>query len=159
MTNAANQKAVEQAMTEIRRRQNRRSLRELADLQAWGRNDLSMLPALEAIEEGAGQSTVGAVAALTGLDLSRASRAVSAAVKAGYVIRVASQSDDRSAYLRLSNEGERFTRFAHKYRQARINEALVGWSKRDRDQLATLMTRFTHALRREEMSSRSDTSR
>ena len=39
-------------MTEIRRRQSRRSLRELADLQAWGRDDLSLLPVLEAIEEG-----------------------------------------------------------------------------------------------------------
>src|ERR1700687_2535264 len=93
VSNGANLMAVEQAMTEIRRRQNRRSLRELADLQAWGRDDLSMLPALEAVEEGGGETTVGAVAALTGLDLSRASRAVSAAVKAGYVVRVASQSD------------------------------------------------------------------
>jgi DNA-binding MarR family transcriptional regulator len=153
----ANLKAVEQAMTEIRRRQGRRSLRELADLQAWGRDDLSLLPALEVIEEEAGKATVGAVAALSGLDLSRASRAVTAAVKAGYVMRVASQSDGRSTFLRLSKEGERFTRFAHKYRQARINEALTGWSQRDCDQLARLMTRFTDALRREQMSSGANT--
>jgi DNA-binding MarR family transcriptional regulator len=150
--NGANLKAVEHAMTEIRRRQGRRSLRERADLQAWGRDDLSLLPALEVIEEEAGKATVGAVAALSGLDLSRASRAVSAAVKAGYVMRVASQADGRSTFLRLSKEGERFTRFAHKYRQARINEALDGWSQRDCDQLARLMTRFTDALRREEIN-------
>lgn len=140
-------------MTEIRRRQSRRSIRELADLQAWGRDDLSLLPALEAIEEGAGDATVGLVAAITGLDLSRASRAVSSAVKAGYVTRAASQSDGRSTFLRLSKEGERFTRFAHRYRQAVIKEALVGWSQRDRNELARLMTRFTDALRPEETSS------
>ena len=48
MSFGANLKAVEQAMTEIRRRQSRRSIRELADLQTWGRDDLSLLPALEA---------------------------------------------------------------------------------------------------------------
>ena len=140
-------------MTEIRRRQSRRSIRELADLQAWGRDDLSLLPALEAIEEGGGDATVGFVAAITGLDLSRASRAVSSAVKAGYVTRAASQSDGRSTFLRLSKEGERFTRFAHRYRQAVIKEALVGWSQKDRNELARLMTRFTDALRPEETSS------
>jgi DNA-binding MarR family transcriptional regulator len=155
--NGANLKAVEQAMTEIRRRQGRRSLRELADLQAWGRDDLSLLPALEVIEEEAGKATVGSVATLSGLDLSRASRAVSAAVKAGYVMRVASQSDGRSTFLRLSKDGERFTRFAHKYRRARIDEALIGWSQRDRDQLARLMTRFTDALRSKPMSSGANT--
>ena len=153
MSFGANLKAVEQAMTEIRRRQSRRSIRELADLQTWGRDDLSLLPALEAIEEGGGGATVGIVAAITGLDLSRASRAVSSGVKAGYVMRVASQSDGRSTFLRLSKEGERFTRFAHEYRQARIKEALVGWSQKDRNELARLMTRFTDALRREETGS------
>jgi DNA-binding MarR family transcriptional regulator len=68
-------------------------------------------------------------------------------------MRVASQSDGRSTFLSLSKEGERFTRFAHKYRQARIKEALVGWSQKDRNELARLMTRFTDAIRREETSS------
>jgi DNA-binding MarR family transcriptional regulator len=141
--------AIEQAMTEIRRRQARRSPGELADLQAWGRDDLALLPALEAIEELGDQATVGAVAALVGLDRSSASRTVSAGVRAGYVVRMASQSDGRSTFLRLSEQGERFTRFAHEYRHARIEQALTGWSRKDRAQLATLMARFTDGLRRE----------
>jgi DNA-binding MarR family transcriptional regulator len=151
-------KAIEQAMTEIRRRQTRRSHRELLDLQAWGRDDLLLLPALEAIEELGDEATVGAVAALVGLDPSRTSRIVGAAVTAGYVVRLASQSDGRSAFLRLSEEGGRFTRFAHEYRQSRIAEALAGWSHKEREQLATLMARFTAALHRESASGGDGTS-
>jgi DNA-binding MarR family transcriptional regulator len=140
-------KAIELAMTEIRRRQHRRTLSEAADLRAWGRDDLGLLPALEAIEELGDQATVGAIAALTGLDQSRSSRMVSAALKTGYVVRVASQSDGRSTLLRLTKSGERFTRLAHDYRQGRIDDALAGWSHDDRHQLAALMARFSQAIK------------
>jgi len=140
-------RAIELAMTEIRRRQHRRTLRESVDLRAWGRDDLGLLPALEAIEELGDQATVGAIATLTGLDQSRSSRLVSAAIKSGYVVRVASQSDGRSTLLRLTRSGERFVRFAHEYRHCQIEEALASWSHDDRHQLAAFMTRFSRAIK------------
>lgn len=139
-------KAIERSMTVVRRRQNRRSLRELADLQSWDRNDLALIPALEAIDDHGSDATVGAVASILGLDPSRSSRMVSAAIEAGYVTRVASQSDGRRVHLRLTAQGAALVTYAHEYRQKMIDRAMRGWSQRDRDQFARLLTRFTDAL-------------
>ena len=141
-----NFEAIEQSMTVNRRRQNVRSLRELADLQACDRRDLSLIPTLEVIEEHGTEATVGTVAVTLGLDPSRASRLVSAAIRARYVSRVASQSDGRRVHLELTAAGNGFVKYAHRYRQDLIRRAMEDWTESDRGQLAVLLARFTDAL-------------
>ncbi len=147
MKDSKNLKSIEQSITVIRRRQNQRTLSELADLQGCDQRDLALIPALEVVEEQGPEATVGTVASALGLDPSRASRLVSIAVDARYLSRVASQSDGRRVHLQLTATGERFVRYAHGYRQGLIERAMKGWSQPDRDQLAVLLSRFTDALR------------
>jgi len=142
--------AIELAMGRLRRNQTRRSLGRIAEQQADGRADLSLVPVLYAVEEGAEPDsegvTVGLVADRIGLDPSRASRMVTAAIQAGYVARIASQTDGRRIQLELTGAGRALAAKTHKYRQAYLGRAMANWTERDRAELARLLSRFTEDL-------------
>lgn len=141
--------AIEHAMIRIRRRQARRALGAAAVKDLNKPVNLDHIELLDAIDEDAGSSpevTVGDVATRLGIDPSRASRAVKAAVDAGYVRRVASQGDGRRICLELTEEGKGIVDHAHRFRQSLYGRLLENWSSRDRAELARLLTRFTDAL-------------
>jgi DNA-binding MarR family transcriptional regulator len=133
-------------MSRMRRNQARRALGKLAEEQVCERQDIPHVQVLDAIEQGpapGGQEvTVGVVAERLGLDPSRASRMVTAAIQAGYVTRVASQGDGRRIHLELSPAGRCLAGQAHKFRQAYFAQALAGWSPEELETFARMLTRF-----------------
>ena len=142
--------AIELAMGRMRRNQTRRSLGRLAEQQACDSADLSLVPVLYAVEEGAESDsdgvTVGLVADRLGLDPSRASRMVTAAIQAGYLVRVASQTDGRRIQLQLTDAGIALAEETHRFRQSYLGRAMANWSEHDRTELARLLSRFTEDL-------------
>jgi len=142
--------AIELALGRLRRNQTRRSLGKIAEHQLTGPAELSLVPVLYAVEEGAEPDsegvTVGLVADRLGLDPSRASRMVSATIQAGYLERVASQTDGRRIQLRLTESGMALAEETHKFRQAYLGRATAQWSNPDRAELARLLSRFTEDL-------------
>jgi DNA-binding MarR family transcriptional regulator len=142
--------AIEAALVRIRRRQTRRVLGWAANEGRSEPINLDHIAALDAVAEGlqdnAGEVTVGEVAERLGIDPSRASRVVSAAVNAGYLQRVASQQDGRRTCLAITDAGHSVIEHAHRTRRALVDEAVRGWSAQDRAEFARLLTRFTEAL-------------
>lgn len=103
-------------MVRIRRSMTRRTLARLATRETGEAIDPGLTDVLDAVAEGPdnqGQAgsegsdqsdpevSVGLVAARLGIDPSRASRQVAAAIKSGYLRRVASQADGRRIHLEL----------------------------------------------------------
>jgi DNA-binding MarR family transcriptional regulator len=112
-----------------------------------------MVPVLFAVEEGddpceGSGVTVGLVADRLGLDPSRASRMVSATIQAGYLSRVASQTDGRRINLELTEAGKALAAEAHAFREAQLDRALAAWTPGDRAEFARLLTRFAEDVRR-----------
>lgn len=142
--------AIERAMVRIRRSQTRRTLGRLATRDLGQAVDPAQLDVVFAVDEGPdrpGQEvTVGLVAERLGIDPSRASRVVAAAIRAGHVRRVASQADGRRIRLELTEAGREVARAAHRSRRALYDRLMQGWPERDRRELARLLTRFTDAL-------------
>lgn len=141
--------AIESALVRIRRRQSRRILGRAALEGQAEPVSLDSVAALDAVEEGLQEQaevTVGDVAERLGIDPSRASRIVAAAVNAGYLQRVAAQSDGRRTCLTMTTEGQAIIGQAHRARQAMIQSVVSDWSPRDRAEFARLLTRFTHAI-------------
>jgi DNA-binding MarR family transcriptional regulator len=142
--------AIERAMIRIRRRQTRRPIGKAA-MQAMSQPvDLEHVAVVDAIEEGSeepgAEVTVGDVAERLGIDPSRASRVVTAAIKAGYVRRLASQADGRRICLELTPDGQRIVDNAHQHRQALYHNLMHDWSDDDRAEFARLLTRFADAV-------------
>ncbi|KAA2267019.1 winged helix-turn-helix transcriptional regulator [Solihabitans fulvus] len=112
--------------------------------------DLSRTLVLNHVMEGTRDTdreiTVGAIAELLAVDPSVASRMVSDNIKAGYLIRAASQQDGRRTVLQLSPAGrELMTRFRRHQRSA--FEYITGdWSERDRLEFARLMLKYADSL-------------
>ncbi|MEU4213349.1 MarR family winged helix-turn-helix transcriptional regulator [Streptomyces sp. NPDC026206] len=97
--------------------------------------------------QGSGKEiTVGAVAELLGVDPSVASRMVTDNIKAGYLIRAASQQDGRRTVLQLSAEGtELMARFRRHQREA-FEYITAGWPDHDRLEFARLMLQYVDSL-------------
>ncbi|MEU1287738.1 MarR family winged helix-turn-helix transcriptional regulator [Kitasatospora sp. NPDC005856] len=90
--------------------------------------------------------TVGAVAELLGVDPSVASRMVTDNIKAGYLIRAASQQDGRRTVLLLSAEGtDLMARFRH-HQRAAFEYITADWAERDRLEFARLMLKYVGSL-------------
>jgi DNA-binding MarR family transcriptional regulator len=142
--------AIERAMTQMRRRHTRRALGDAATGGCPSPVDLNQLAVVDALDEGPdhpGQElTVGVVAERLGIDPSRASRVVCAAVNSGYVLRVASQGDGRRICLELTEAGRQLVAAAHSARQAFYDRLLDGWTDAERGEFARLLTRFAGAL-------------
>ncbi|MEW1914364.1 MarR family winged helix-turn-helix transcriptional regulator [Kitasatospora sp. NPDC085895] len=90
--------------------------------------------------------TVGAVAELLGVDPSVASRMVTDNIKAGYLIRAASQQDGRRTVLLLSPEGaDLMARFRRHQREA-FEYITADWAEHDRLEFARLMLKYVDSL-------------
>ena len=142
--------AIERAMVRIRRSQTRRTLGRLATRDLGDAVDLAQLDAVLAVDVGPEQPgqevTVGLVAERLGVDPSRASRLVAAAIRAGHLRRVASQADGRRIHLETTDAGREVAEAAHRARQALYDRLMRDWSQRDRREFARLLGRFTDAL-------------
>jgi DNA-binding MarR family transcriptional regulator len=148
---------IERALIRLRRRQTRRRLAQQSMRQLGVEVDLALLDVVDAVEAGPEESgpepaernavTVGVVAERLGLDPSRASRMVAAAVEAGYVRRVASQGDGRRSCLELTDTGRDIVAAAHRARQALYERLLADWPESERAEFARLLTRFTSSMR------------
>ncbi len=140
---------IERSMLRISRRQTRRALGSRAAAEAAKPVALEHIPVLMAAEEGLterGEITVGDIAELMGIDPSRASRAVTSAIKAGYLYRIASQEDGRRTCVTLTPEGRSLVDHSHMYRQQLYGRVLAGWTENDKAHFAGLLNRFTEAL-------------
>jgi DNA-binding MarR family transcriptional regulator len=139
--------AIERAMVRIRRSVTRRELGKRMSVVLGDVGDLSQFFAVDAVDEALANSgqgvTVGAVADRLGVDPSRASRLVARAVRAGYLVRVASQADARQILLDLTDAGRSVVELMHAHRQAQFDEVMRDWSDQDRKDFARLLTRFT----------------
>jgi DNA-binding MarR family transcriptional regulator len=131
--------AVERAMVEIRRLQQRRTLAKLSQV------DPSLTAVVDAIEQHPDQATVSSVAGALGVDQPRASRLVARAVDAGLVTRTADQLDGRRVLLTLTRRGTEHATRVHRFRQAMFAEAMTGWTPRQVSTFARLLTRFVDA--------------
>jgi DNA-binding MarR family transcriptional regulator len=100
-------------------------------------------------EESGAEVTVGEVGERLGIDPSRASRVVSAAIEGGYVRRTASQADGRRSVLELTDAGRELVASARRARQGFFDQAMRGWPEEDRRTFARLLGRFVDALGQE----------
>ncbi len=140
--------AIESAMIAIRRRAVRKTIAAPSH-NGDQRLRSSVQPLLDALEEARDlgiASTVGALAQLLGLDQSRASKVAAIAIEIGLVRREADQSDGRRSLLCLTRAGEKQLAQVHKVRQAAFDEAISGWSQRQRADFARLLTKFVGDL-------------
>ena len=136
-------------MVRIRRSQTRRALGPpmlAAITERLGlRLDFGSTSVVDAVEEpgtDGGDVTVGLVAERLGLDASRASRLVAAAVAAGLVRREASQEDGRRSHLTLTDLGQRVLEIEQDVRRRYVTDGMAEWSAADRRAFAELLTRF-----------------
>ncbi|MBD0745993.1 MarR family winged helix-turn-helix transcriptional regulator [Streptomyces sp. CBMA152] len=90
--------------------------------------------------------TVGAVAELLAVDPSVASRMVTDNIKAGYLIRAASQQDGRRTVLLLSPEGADLMARFRRHQRAAFEYITADWAERDRLEFARLMLKYVGSL-------------
>ncbi|HEX2034157.1 MAG TPA: MarR family winged helix-turn-helix transcriptional regulator [Chloroflexota bacterium] len=139
-------------MVRLRRSQTRRTLSRLAGGEGVETAAAALFGMVDAVEEGPewpGQEiTVGVVAERLGSDPSRASRLVAAAIRAGYVSRVASQADGRRIRLELTEAGRALAARTHRFRQQIFARAMHDWPESERAAFARLLTRFSDSLAR-----------
>ncbi|MFF4455165.1 MarR family winged helix-turn-helix transcriptional regulator [Streptomyces goshikiensis] len=101
---------------------------------------------LEATQDPDREITVGGVAELLGVDPSVASRMVSDTIKAGYVIRGASQRDGRRTVLHLSPAGRELMARFRRHQRSAFEYITADWPERDRLDFARLMLKYTDSL-------------
>ncbi|MRH89147.1 MarR family transcriptional regulator [Nocardia sp. SYP-A9097] len=90
--------------------------------------------------------TVGKVAELLGTDPSVASRMVSDNIKAGYLVRAASQQDGRRTVLELSSDGLALMDRFRRHQRDAFDYITADWSERDRLDFARLMLQYVESL-------------
>ncbi|MNY03830.1 DNA-binding transcriptional repressor MarR [compost metagenome] len=140
---------IERAMIALRRSMSRRTLGKRMVTEHGKPLDMSLVAVVDAVEQSSDTPesgvTVGEVAERLGIDPSRGSRVVSAAIEAGYVRRQASQHDGRRIVLELTDEGAALAEAAHRMRQQAFEDAMRDWSAADREAFAGLLSRFVSA--------------
>ena len=90
---------------------------------------------------------VKALALAMGIDSSTVTRQVSPLVDGGLVDRVPNPKDGRAVLLALSVLGRQRLHQVRVSRQALMRELLADWPAEDREQFATLLTRFNQSMR------------
>ncbi|MFE7351716.1 MarR family winged helix-turn-helix transcriptional regulator [Streptomyces sp. NPDC057543] len=114
--------------------------------------DLSRTLVLNIVQEHTRESgaeiTVGAVAELLGVDPSVASRMVSDNIKAGYLVRAASQQDGRRTVLRLGPEGTELMSRLRRHQREAFDYITDDWADEDRLEFARLMLKYVDSLAR-----------
>lgn len=138
---------VELALTGLRRAQKRRALARLSEQRGERTGPYAALPdavfeLLDVIEAARTAPTITEAAAELAVDQPRASRLAAQALDAGLLRREADQSDGRRSLLVLTHEGARVLEAIRSFRRRVVAEATAGWTTRDRDMLARLLTRF-----------------
>jgi DNA-binding MarR family transcriptional regulator len=98
----------------------------------------------EAHKRGA-EVTVGAVATRLDIDPSTASRLVTHAIDAGFVVRHPSPVDARRAHLELTPAGRRIRDTVAEQRRRYVDGLMRDWSDADRAAFARLLRRFSDA--------------
>ena len=138
-------RSIEGAMVRIARSLGRRDLGRQIERHLGSRVDLSFVQVIGAIDELSGPDsapTIKDVARLLDVHHSRASRLVKDTIRAGFVLRLASQEDARKSPLALSEKGEAIARAIHASRAKYFVTRLHGLSKADCRHLARLLERF-----------------
>jgi DNA-binding MarR family transcriptional regulator len=133
--------AVERAMVEIRRLQQRRTLAKVSEHRSGHRVDPTLTAVVDAVEQHT-PCTVSTVATALAVDQPRASRLVARAVDDGLVARNADQTDGRRTLLRLTRAGTAHAARVHRFRQSLFAEAMADWSPHQVATFARLLTRF-----------------
>jgi DNA-binding MarR family transcriptional regulator len=98
--------------------------------------------------EGYREVTVGMVADRLAVDPSHASRLVAATIKAGFVLRVASQEDGRRSRLELTELGANIAAQGHQFRRRIFASAMATWTDAERADFSRLLGRFAEGLAR-----------
>ncbi len=93
-----------------------------------------------------GPIRVSDVATRLAVDLSVASRQVSALLAAGYVSRERDASDGRAQVVALTPEGEDVLKRSHRRMVDAFAGVLEGWSDRDVDELTQRLARLNEAF-------------
>jgi DNA-binding MarR family transcriptional regulator len=108
--------------------------------------ELSRILVSEAVaagpEEPDQEITVGVVAERLAIDPSTASRLVAETMNAGYLSRVASQTDSRRIRLELTEAGRELVASAHHYQSTVFEQITLDWSEADRQEFARLLIKF-----------------
>ncbi len=136
---------IERAIVQLARGLGRRHLGRNTERKLGKLIDVSNLAVVDAIEECANTgtvATVGQIARQASVDPSRASRMVNAAVKAGYVARMASQEDGRKSCLMLTAKGSDLAAAVTAMRVRQFHARLQSWSDADCRELARLLARL-----------------
>lgn len=94
----------------------------------------------------AGPLRLSDLAQLLGVDISTASRQVSALEARGLVARDPVPGDRRAALLRLTATGEEVLRAYRDTRRRLIGTAIAGWADADKRALVALLERFNDAI-------------
>jgi DNA-binding MarR family transcriptional regulator len=141
-------RSIEGAMVRIARSLGRRDLGRQIERHLGSRVDLSFVQVIGAIDELTGPDaapTIKDVARHLDVHHSRASRLVKDTIRAGFVLRLASQEDARKSPLALSEKGGEIASAIHAARAKYFAARLHGWSKSDRRNLARLLERFAES--------------
>ena len=92
------------------------------------------------------EPSLGDVARILALDASTASRLVEQGVRAGYLTRSTSSSDQRRSVLQLRPEGEELLRRADDARRSLLADLTEQWTTKDVVALADLLERLVEEL-------------
>jgi DNA-binding MarR family transcriptional regulator len=136
---------IERAIIQIARNLGRHNLGRAAERKLEILVNFSHVSVVDALGEGRdgdAPATVGQIARRMGVDPSRASRAVSGAIRNGYARRVASQEDGRRTCLALTEKGEEFAAAIREMRLRYFSSHLKDWPEEDRAAFARLLARF-----------------
>lgn len=136
---------IERAMVRIGRSMGRRDLGRLVERALGNRIDVSFLQLIGAVDELTGSDeapTIKDIARWLDVHHSRASRLVKDTIRAGFLMRLASQEDARKSPLALSDKGREIADAIHAVRAKHLAARLHGFSKSDRRTFAQLLDRF-----------------
>jgi DNA-binding MarR family transcriptional regulator len=145
MANDTDIKTIERSITKIARNMGRWNLGRSLERRLGGLIDFShvaVVGSLSELSETGTSATVGQLARRMDVDPSRASRMVAKAIRAGYAKRMASQEDGRRTCVALTKKGEEFETAIKDLRSRYFTSHLKGWSEKDRETFARLLTRF-----------------
>jgi DNA-binding MarR family transcriptional regulator len=137
-------RAIERAMPQLIRKMGRHNLGRLNERTLEGMINFSHLAVIDCLVsfDPDTRATIGAIARRLGVDPSRGSRLVMAAVRAGYITRVVAQEDGRKTHVVLSDKGKKFAAGVRLLRHRYFMSLLKGWSQQDCDTFARLLTKF-----------------
>lgn len=137
-------------MVRIRRSQSRRTIGRLMRQRLDGHLNLAALSVADALQElveaGEQMPTIGRMAKRLGIEPSRASRMTAAAIRAGLVRRIASQSDGRRSHVELTSEGSKALEMVRRFRMKFFAQLMADWSDRECAEFGRLLIRFTDSL-------------